>query len=126
MTATPVILLVEPSSFVRSSLRQWLEDVLTDYRILVAATGLDALWRAAQQEPSHILIEIYLPDLTGFEVIRQMRQGLPAARIIATGWHESRFILDSVQSVGADEYIPHHRLHAELLASLEINEDTHP
>ena len=42
---------------------------------------------AAQEQPSHILMEMGLPDTTGFEVVRQMRQGLLIARIIATGWY---------------------------------------
>jgi len=115
MYAAPVILLVEPSPLLRLRLHEWLENVLTDSRILNAANGLDTLWRAAQEEPSHILIEIYLSDIIGFEVVSQVRQGLPTARIIATGSHESRFILDSVQSAGADGFILKDNLYNQLL-----------
>jgi len=115
MNATPVILLVEPSPILRLQLQEWLENVLTDSRILIAANGLDTLWRAAQEQPSHILIEIHLPDITRYEIVRQVRQGLPTARIIATGLHESRFILDSVQSAGADGFILKDNLYDELL-----------
>ncbi len=115
MNAAPVILLVEPSPLLRLRLHEWLENVLTDSRILIAANGLDTLWRAAQEQPSHILIEIYLPDITGFEVVRQIRQGLPTARIIATGSHESHCILDSVQSAGADGFILKDNLYNQLL-----------
>jgi DNA-binding NarL/FixJ family response regulator len=123
MTATPVILVVEPSSFVRSSLRQWLEDVLTHYRILVAATGEEALRLTARERPTHILIETYLPDSPGFEVLQQMRQSLPAARIIATHWYESRLFLKQVRSAGADGFVPKHKLHSELLQLLAIAGD---
>ena len=115
MNAAPVILLVEPSPILRLRLQEWLENVLTDSRILIAANGLDTLWRAAQEQPSHILIDILLPDITGYEIVRQVRQGLPTARIIATGLHESRFILDSVQSAGADGFILKDNLYDELL-----------
>ena len=115
MNATPVILLVEPSPILRLQLQEWLENVLTDSRILIAANGLDTLWRAAQEQPSHILIEIHLPDITGSEIVRQLRQGLPTAKIIATSSHESRFILDSVQSAGADGFILKDNLYDELL-----------
>jgi len=115
MNAAPVILLVEPSPILRLQLKEWLENVLTDSRILIAANGLDTLWRAAQEQPSHILIEMHLPDITGYEIVRQVRQGLPTARIITTGSHESRFILDSVQSAGADGFILKDNLYDELL-----------
>ena len=115
MYVAPVFLLVEPSPMLCSSLHEWLESVLTDPRIFIAANGLDALWVAAQEQPSHILIEMYLPDITGFEVVRQIRQGLPAARIIATGSHDSRFFLKMVRSAGADEFILKNKLYNELL-----------
>jgi len=120
MNAAPVFLLVEPSPILRSRLQGWLENVLTDPRILIAANGLEALRLAAREHPSHILIEMDLPDTTGFEVLRQMRQGQPVARIIATGWYESRFFLERVRSAGADQFIPKHKLHSELLPLLEV------
>ena len=120
MNAAPVFLLVEPSPILRSRLQGWLENVLTDPRIFIAANGLEALRLAARERPSHILIEMDLPDTTGFEVLHQMRQSLPAARIIATGWYESRFFLERVRSAGADRFIPKHKLHGELLPLLEV------
>ena len=120
MNAAPVFLLVEPSPILRSRLQGWLENVLTDPRILIAANGLEALRLATREQPSHILIEMDLPDTTGFEVLRQMRQGQPAARIIATGWYESRFFLERVRSAGADRFIPKHKLHSELLPLFEL------
>ena len=120
MNAAPVFLLVEPSPTLRARLQEWLENVLTDHRVLVAANGLAALRLATQEQPSHILIEMDLPDTTGFELLRQMRQGLPAARIIATGWYESRFFLERVRSAGGDRFIPKHKLHSELLPLLDV------
>jgi len=119
MTTAPILLLIEPSSFVRSYLHEWLENVLTNYRILVTENGYDALRLAVQEKPTHILIETYLPDAPGFEVLQQIRKTLPAARIIATHWYESRSYLERVRSAGADEFIAKERLHAELLPLLK-------
>ena len=118
MNAAPVILLVEPSPILRLQLQEWLENVLTDSRILIAANGLDTLWRAAQEQPSHILIQMDLPDITGLEVVHQMRQGLPVARIIATGHDESPSFLKMVHSAGADEFIFKDKLYNTLLPLL--------
>ena len=115
----PVFLIVEPSSFVRSSMRQWLEEALAGCRILVAGTAEEALQIAAQEQPTHILIETYLPDTPGLGLLQKMRQSLPAARIIATHWYESRRFLASVRTAGAHDFISKHRLHAELLPLLE-------
>ena len=121
MSTAPVFLLVEPSPILRSSLHEWLKNVLIDARIFIAANGLDALWLAAQEQPSHILIEMDLPDISGLAVLQQIRQSLPNARIIATGWYDSRFFLDSVKSAGADGFILKNKLHRELLPMWEVS-----
>jgi CheY-like chemotaxis protein len=120
MNAAPVILLVEPSPIFRLRLHEWLESVLTGHSIFIATSGLDALWLAAQKQPSHILIDIGLSDVTGYEVVRQVRQGLPAARIIATGWYDSQFFLDHVRSAGADGFIRKDKLFSALIPLWEI------
>ena len=114
MGKAPVFLLVEPSPILRSRLQEWLESVLTDPRIFLAANGLEALNFAMQEKPSHILIEMDLPDTNGAEVVQQMRQRLPTARIIVTGWYDSRLILEILQSAGADGFILKNKLHSEL------------
>ena len=74
MGKASVFLLVEPSPILRSSLHDWLGHVFAGYQILVAANGVEALRLAVQEQPSHILIEMELPEKAGFEVLRQMRQ----------------------------------------------------
>lgn len=108
-------LLVEPSPILRSSLQDWLKQALAGHRIRVAANGVEALTLAVQEQPSHVLIEMELPEKTGFDVLRQMRQILPDATIVATGWYESRVFLDKVQSSGANGFIRKHKLPSELL-----------
>jgi two-component system response regulator NreC len=115
MDAAPVFLLVEPSPILRSRLQEWLESVLTDPRIFLAANGLEALNFAMQEKPSHILIEMDLPDTNGAEVVQQMRQRLPTARIIVTGGYDSRLILEILQSAGADGFILKNKLQSDLL-----------
>jgi DNA-binding NarL/FixJ family response regulator len=110
-----VFLLVEPSPILRSSLQDWLKQALAGHRILVAANGVEALRLAEQEWPSHVLIEMELPEKTGFDVLQQMRQILPDATIVATGWYESRVFLDKVQSSGANGFIRKHKLPSELL-----------
>lgn len=100
-------------------MQEWLENALTDFGILVAENGEDALRLAAQEQPTHILVKTYLPDSPGFTVLQGLRQRLPAAKIIATHRYESRPFLASVRASGADGFIPKHRLHVELLSLLE-------
>ena len=120
MNAASVFLLVEPSLILRPRLQDWLESVLTNPRIFTAENGLEALNLAALEQPTHILIEMDLPDISGLAVLQQIRQSLPNARIIATGWYDSRFFLNSVQSAGADGFVLKNKLHRELLPMWEV------
>ena len=115
MNSAPVFLLIEPSRILRSSLHDWLDQVLVGLHILTAANGVEALRLAEQEHPSHILIEIELPDMSGLEVLQQMRQALPDAKIVATGWYENNVILDRLWSAGANGFIRKHNLPSELL-----------
>lgn len=107
-------------------MQEWLENALTDFRILAAENGEGALRLAVQEQPTHILVETYLPDSPGFTVLQGLRQNVPAAKIIATHWYESRPFLASVRASGADGFIPKHRLHAELLSFLSKNQGARP
>src|SRR5262245_21406673 len=120
MNAAPVILLVEPSPVFRLRLTTWLGNVLTDARILTAANGLEALNLAMQEQLTHVLIEMDLPDANSADVIWQMRQHLPNAKIIVTGWYDSRLVLEILESAGADGFILTNKLHRDLLLSWEV------
>lgn len=115
-----VFLLVEPSPILRSSLHDWLKQALAGHRILVAANGEEALKLVVQDQPSHILFEIELPEKTGFHVLQQMRRSLPNAIIVATGWYQNHDLLHQVRSAGADGFIPKHKLPHELLPLWDV------
>jgi DNA-binding NarL/FixJ family response regulator len=120
MKTASVFLLVEPSGILRSSLHDWLHQALADDRILVAANGQEALKLAVQEQPSHILLEMELPDKAGLDVLREMRQTLPNATIIATGWYQNRELLNQIRSAGADGFLRKHRLPHELLPLWDV------
>lgn len=120
MDKAPVFMLVEPSPILQSVLQKWLQDALHKPCLLVAENGVEALRLAAQENPSHVLIELNLPDRTGFETLRQLRLSLPAAKIIATGWSDHSFFLDRIRSAGADEFVLKDKLASELLPLWEI------
>lgn len=120
MNVAPVFLLVEPSPRLRSVLCRWLENVLPNPRLLLASNGAEALQPATQNIPSYLLIEINLPDKTGIEILNQLRQVRPATSIIATSWYEDRWLIDSVQSAGADGFISKDKLRHGLLPLWKI------
>lgn len=59
-----------------------LKEILKDnYRLVFAKSGADALRVVDQQRPNLILLDIMMPDMTGFEVCQQLKQNPEFAAI---------------------------------------------
>ena len=121
MNVAPVFLLVEPSPILQSVLRTWLQYKFEKAHVLIAENGVEALQLAAQESPTQVLVEINLPDKTGFKLLHQLRHSLPSARIVATGWYDHRFYHDRIKSSGADGYVVWDKLAIKLLPLWEIS-----
>jgi two-component system OmpR family response regulator len=88
------------------------------YAADIARTGKDGLWMAQATSYDAILLDVMLPDLDGFRVCRELRQGgvwSPVLMLTARDGVEDRVAgLDS----GADDYLTKPFSFAELLARL--------
>jgi CheY-like chemotaxis protein len=65
------VLLVEDSDAIRDAFTILLEDA--GYTVLGAGTGEDALRLAAEHLPDLVLLDMGLPDMTGLDVVRQVK-----------------------------------------------------
>ena len=73
------ILLIEDDSIAVELLRTYLNDA--GYQVLVRSNGEDGLTLARQQLPSAVLLDIGLPGIDGWEVLKQLKSD-PALRDI--------------------------------------------
>src|SRR4051794_38628771 len=67
----PLILYVDDDTFVRRSLTMHLR--AAGFRTLEAATGGEALRRAADDHPDLAILDVRLPDVDGLEVCRRLK-----------------------------------------------------
>ena len=102
--------------------RQILRDLLasTDYEIVEAENGVEALAAVAKQRPDLILMDIQLPILDGYEGTRRIKSD-PALRsipIIAV----TSFALSgdevNAREAGCDAYVPKPYSPRQLLAKI--------
>lgn len=106
MVPRATILVVEDNILVRETTRTALEKA--GYAVLEAGSGAEALARARLHHPDLILLDINMPDLTGFEVMQRLRMDLEtsdAVILILTGTQvdeasQIRGLID-----GADGYL---------------------
>ena len=97
------ILVAEDDPPVASFLRKSLE--AEQYAVDTAADGAEAKYMAESYDYDLLILDINLPKMTGFEVLKEVRQKKPhVAILILTG---NNHVLDRVKGLdlGADDYL---------------------
>ena len=115
-TPASQILLVEDDPALAQTLREALER--EGYAVTWEASGLGGIGHARDSQPHLILLDIRLPDLSGFDVCRELRQlGLRQPVIMLTARDEE---MDKVLGLemGADDYLTKPFSPRELLARI--------
>ena len=102
--------------------RQIIRDLLstTDYEIIEAESGEQALEAVAKQPPDLILMDIQLPGMDGYETTRRIKAN-PALRlitIIAVTSYALSGEEQKARAAGCDEYVPKPYSPRQLLAKI--------
>jgi len=87
------------------------------YEVQAAHHGVDGLERALAESWSAIILDVMLPGLNGFEVLKRLREksSVPVLMLTARGDETDRI---AGLEVGADDYLPKTFSTRELLARL--------
>ena len=115
---TKRILIVEDHEDARRILRDMLET--TDYELVEAENGEQALAAVARQRPDLILMDIQLPILDGYEATRRIKAD-PALRsipIIAVTSYALSGDEAKARAAGCDDFIPKPYSPRQLLAKV--------
>ena len=100
-----------------------LADLLTvkGYRVVTAASGREALARLESDEPDLVLLDVVMPEMSGYEVCRKIRENpatemLPVVMVTALDPAEER--IKGIEA-GADDFLTKPINQAELLARVK-------
>jgi len=112
------ILVVDDAADVVESVQLGFRLQWRDVEIIPAATGKRALDLVEQEAPDLVLLDIGLPDVDGYAVLRQLRELSDVPVIMLTARDDT---LDKVKGLelGADDYITKPFNHLELLARVK-------
>jgi two-component system KDP operon response regulator KdpE len=114
----PLILLVDDEPVVLRALRVALE--AQDYAVAAVLSGEDALGRISNGAFDLVLLDLGLPGVGGFEVIRRVRTLFPALPIIVLSAQGEDAVKVEALDLGADDYVSKPFSVRELLARVRV------
>ncbi|SNR32726.1 MULTISPECIES: response regulator [Hymenobacter] len=98
------ILIVDDSFYMRTMLKNMLTDA--GYEVVgEAANGQQALEMAAQTTPDLITLDVILPDNTGLDVLKGIRQDQPDVKVVMCSAVGQEVIVNEALESGATAYI---------------------
>ncbi|MEO6652277.1 MAG: response regulator transcription factor [Ilumatobacteraceae bacterium] len=115
MTTVNTLLFIEDDDGIRLALRLALED--EGYTVHEAANGTDGLAQFAAHEVDLVLLDLRLPDMSGFDVCRALRAESIVPIIIITAQTDTHDMVAGLEA-GADDYVTKPVVPKELAARI--------
>jgi DNA-binding response OmpR family regulator len=112
------LLFIEDDDSVRLALRLALED--EGYDVVEAADGRSGFEAFQRQEPDLVLLDLRLPDVSGFDVCRQIRASSIVPIIIVTAQTDTYDLVAGLEA-GADDYVTKPVVPKELAARIRAS-----
>ena len=83
-----------------------------------AVDGAGALRAAPVLEPDVVVLDVGLPDMSGLEVVRRLRDGMPQLVVVVVSTHDSADYHELAVANGARGFLPKSELTGAALAAL--------
>ena len=118
MTELPVILIADDDPDLRRLVRMYLES--SEYTLIEANSGTDALEKILIECPDLVILDVMMPGMTGWEILRYMRTKSGYADIAVLMLTGIGAALNEMSSpmYGADDYLDKPFPEAELLTTV--------
>jgi two-component system response regulator DevR len=112
------VMLVDDHELVRTGLRTLLEECDDLELVGEAATAAEAVLVASAEQPDVVVLDVRLPDRSGVEACRDIRQLLPEADVLMlTSYADDRAVFESIMA-GASGYLLKQVRSAELIDAI--------
>ena len=112
------LLTIEDDDDVRLMLKMVLED--EGYDVSEGANGTDGLRVFDEDKPALVLVDLKLPDMSGFDICRSIRETSDVPIIIVTAQEDSFDVVAGLES-GADDYVTKPFIPKELAARIRAH-----
>lgn len=112
------ILIVEDHVKVRQALRNLLEVKYSQYQVIEAGSGEEAILLTQTEPPHLVIMDITLPGINGIETTQRILSTSPTIPVVMFTIHEDEIYRAEAEAAGAIAYVPKHALQSELLPQL--------
>jgi two-component system response regulator NreC len=112
------LLLVDDHQVVRSGLRMLLASESDVEIVGEAGTAREAIEAVRRLQPTVVLMDIGLPDMSGIEATREIKRTNPEIAVLALTIHEDEEYFFKMLEVGAGGYVPKRAAPEELLTAI--------
>ncbi|MBT4517015.1 MAG: response regulator [Candidatus Komeilibacteria bacterium] len=115
------VLIVEDDEFLLQMYSTKLE--LEGFQVLEAINGLQGLKVAQKEKPDLILLDLNLPEMSGFEVLSQLKreEDTKGIRVLILTNYSQKEDIDRCLKLGADDYlIKAHFVPSEVISKIKV------
>src|SRR5689334_14689383 len=117
---TPIrVLIADDHALVRAGIRALVEKIEGIVVVAEAGKGSEALELVTQLRPNLILLDITMPDGSGFEVLDHLTTNFPEIRVIVLTVHEAGEYAIRALREGAAGFLPKSAASAELEQAIQ-------
>ena len=106
MGKTIKLLLAEDHEIMREALGSLLESHPEFEVVAEARTGREVQGMVSASDPDVVVMDVNLPELSGIEATRRLRETNPFVRIIGLSMHENGRMISEMLEAGASGYLP--------------------
>ena len=97
------VLVVEDESGIASAVRRGL--AAEGFSVDVAADGEDGLWRVTENDYDAVVLDVMLPKLSGYELLKRMRAADNWAPVLMLTAKDGEYDIADALDLGADDYL---------------------
>ena len=112
------LLLVDDHDVVRTGLKMLLEGQPDLIIVGEANTGLQAINMAHAIAPDVVVMDLTLPDISGIEATRRIKEENPEIAVVALTIHEDEQYFFEMLQAGASGYVPKRAAPEDLISAI--------
>ena len=114
------VLLCDDHTLFREGIKAILKDEPSIEIVGEAADGRQGVAKALQLHPDVVLMDIAMPDLSGFEATRRILQNNAKAKVIILTMYEEEEVINRCLSAGASGYLLKDAPRAHLIHAIDV------